>query len=170
MKARRAFTLVEVMIAMLLGSAALGLLTTTMAAVLRRTDSAANHLDAMTGLARLGEQLRDDVHSASSARAVSGVGKPGSLVLEKSGGVSVTYRDCPGGVLRESIRDKVVTARERFGLPGLEGAHWQAANSPGEQVVLELARAAPSGTGPTGQGRFTVTANLGSNRSPGGSP
>ncbi|HEY2894218.1 MAG TPA: prepilin-type N-terminal cleavage/methylation domain-containing protein [Pirellulales bacterium] len=170
MKGRRGSTLVEVLIAMLLGSAALGLLTTTMAAVLRRSDSAGNHLEAMSGLARLGEQFRRDVHQASSARAVSEMNKPGSLMLEGTGGVSVVYRECPGGVLRESVRDKVVTARERFGLPGLEVAHWQAGTSSGEQVALELDREAALGTSSAAQGRFTISANLGSNLPSGGSP
>lgn len=170
MRHRRGFTLVEVLIAMLLGSAALGLLTTTMAAVLRRADSAGNHLEAMTGLARLAEQLRRDVHQASSARAVTEMHKPDVLKLQRPDGVSLAYRECPGGVLRESIRDEMVTARERFALPGLEVAHWTAAASPGEQVVLELDRDAALGTGPGAQGRFTISANLGANLPSGGAP
>jgi type II secretory pathway pseudopilin PulG len=170
MRDRRGSTLVEVLIAMLLGSTALGLLTTTMAAVLRRADSAGNHLDAMSGLARLGEQFRRDVHQASSARTVREMDEPGYLMLERPGGVSVAYRECPAGVLRESVRDKVVTARERFGLPGLEVAHWKAGTSPGEQVVLEMDREAALGTSSAAQGRFTISANLGSNLLSGGSP
>jgi len=170
MKHRRGFTLVEVLVAMLLGSAALGLLTTTMAAVLRRADSAGNHLDAMTGLARLAEQLRRDVHQASSARAVSEIRKPDFLKLEGPDGISVAYRECPGGVLRESSRDETVTARERFALPGIEVAHWTAATSPGEHVVLELDREAALGTSPGAQGRFTISATLGSNLPSGGAP
>ncbi|HTM53671.1 MAG TPA: prepilin-type N-terminal cleavage/methylation domain-containing protein [Pirellulales bacterium] len=166
----RGFTLVEVLIAMLLGSAALGLLTTTMGAVLRRADSAGNHLEAMTGLARLAEQLRRDVHQASSAQAVSEMHKPDFLKLEGPGGVSLAYHECPGGVLRESVRDEVITARERFALPGLEVAHWKAATVPGEQVVLELDRQAAMGTSSGAQGRFTISANLGANLPNGGAP
>lgn len=65
---RTAMTLVELLFALFIATAFVGMLAVMMARLLASENSSTRHLEGMVSLAQLGEQLRRDAHAASDAR------------------------------------------------------------------------------------------------------
>ena len=161
------YTLLEVMIAMMLGSVVLSLLAATMARVLGGSQLAQDHLQGSLAVARLAEQFRDDVHATRGVRGERADGRPTSLVLELRDGVSVTYSIDPSGLLRAASVGETPRSRELFFLPGMKVLDWNDDSASSRRVSIDIGRLSDERHPHAIRSRFSIDAVLANDFDPG---
>jgi len=114
MKRRRGTMLIELVVAMVVGSVVLGVTVAVLYLLMQTQGIARYHLHQSTGLSRLAEQFRRDVHAAS---VVLPQGGTGSWKFELGRGHAVTYRAQSSGLLRVENGPQATPRREEFALP-----------------------------------------------------
>jgi type II secretory pathway component PulJ len=160
MKRRTGMGLVEVVIAMAVATAMVGLLAATVSRMMLASEQSHEHLRTMVTLGRLGEQFRRDVHAAGSATIADAQGdQPGRLVLEGSGR-QVAYAVEFDAIERVATATGEAPRRERFALGGLKFLGWKV-DDERREVSVALAPLARRGTqsGET-RGQFPLSALL----------
>jgi prepilin-type N-terminal cleavage/methylation domain-containing protein len=135
MKQRRAFTLVELLTTMTIGSSimllAIGLVHQSMS--MSKLNKARWEHD--QSLARLAQQFRSDVHAASEVISVSAE----SLLLKLDDGSLVTYKRDAGGVILEKASSASASARDVFRLSADCQAVFVLQTDP-NRIVLQVER------------------------------
>jgi prepilin-type N-terminal cleavage/methylation domain-containing protein len=133
---RRAFTLIEILVVITVGSVLMGVAVVMLAALLKSEGSSRRHLEYCTILNRLDDQFRDDVHAA--AKATPGErGEALELVMPEPGAKLVRYRFEPGEIVREESEGEKILGRESFTLPEEVSAKFEQKQE-GESSMLIL--------------------------------
>jgi hypothetical protein len=152
--------LVEVVMAMAVATAMVGLLAATVSRMMHASEQSHEHLQTIVTLGRLGEQFRRDVHAARSATIADAQGdQPGRLVLDGPDR-QVAY------VVENDAIERVATAaseaprRERFTLGGMKLLGWKV-DGERREVSIALAPLARRGTQSSEtRGQFPLSAVL----------
>jgi prepilin-type N-terminal cleavage/methylation domain-containing protein len=111
---RRAFTLIEMIIVLTVGSVLTGIAVSLLVVLLRAERSGSEHVENSTVIGCLADQFRRDVHAATKPPEINGHG----IVRFASGGPVVQYTIDGRDVRREKIMaDKSVGRREEYRLP-----------------------------------------------------
>ena len=113
---RRAFTLIEMVAVITVGSAIMGVGVVMLVALLKNEGSSRRHLELCKTLNRLDEQFRADAHAAASA----GLGASGDdleLVLPAPSKTLIRYRCQPKEIAREEVEGDKTIRRESYPLP-----------------------------------------------------
>lgn len=132
---RRAFSLVEMLVVVALGSAILGMVGVCLQGMYRAEQRTRQQMTQHAALTQLGLQLRADAHEAVRAERTEPA-KPGDtaeLVLNVRDGRTITYRADRGQAERTVQRGEQVVHHDAFRLPGVRVA-W-ALETVGEQVL-----------------------------------
>ena len=143
--ARRGMTLIELSIAMGVGSVIFGLTVTLFASVLRSERSARGHLAETNTIGRLAAQFRRDAHEARSAE-VTNIGEPAAKTLRLAGsaGSQVEYRWVEGGLRRTRTQADQPPQRETFLLPSVASINIEIDESDNTQCVALQLEARPA--------------------------
>jgi prepilin-type N-terminal cleavage/methylation domain-containing protein len=158
-QARGGFTLLELMLAMLIGGAILSAGGVLMARVIRANAEAAEHLRGVVGLGRLGEQFRRDVHASTAATVVETAGQPQRLRLRLSGDVEVEYAPAPGCVLRTEAAGGQQRSRDAFVVGSMKALGFQVPVDASGAVSIVIGRPARRpGLEDVVSGKFEITA------------
>ena len=147
MKHRRAFTLVELLAAITVGSVIMGLALMLLQLVLRTDRGSRRQLVETRATAELADVFRRDVRAARSAD-VTGVNQsPASrLVLQSGEGQTVEYIAGVGEIARTRKSDEKVVARESFRFSSLAGARFDIAMHASRPLAtLEMTRTKTGG-------------------------
>lgn len=158
---RTAMTLVELLFALFIATAFVGMLAVMMARLLASENSSTRHLEGMVSLAQLGEQLRRDAHAASGARIEPLDSQPRVLSLELASGRTVQYTLDDRGVERLEKQADQVVSRERFTLAEMRCLSWQDDIALSRRVSLVVGRLGRQGDDPAAVlSKFTIAAAL----------
>jgi type II secretory pathway pseudopilin PulG len=159
-RARRkqaAFTLLELLLAILLGAAVMTVAIGLLARVIGASSAAADHLRGVVTLNRLGQQFRDDVHAASQAAVETAQRRAVRLVLTR-GSDRIVYEVDPSDLLRREETAGRDARHEVYVLPGMKVLDFSAAAA-GGPVSITIGRTAPRPDGGTViSGQFELTA------------
>ena len=167
--ARSGYTLIELLLAMSIGTVLMGILAVTMARVMFSNTAVGEQLQSTANLGRLGEQFRRDVHAATSAQVERDGEGVRRLKLATKGGEVIEYEICDAGLNRIAHRDDVVPARDQFALAGMRVLDWNDDSAATGQVTLDVGRMIHHGElEPTVATRFAITAGLGRDQKIGG--
>jgi len=158
---RRAFTLLEMLIAMAVAMALLGALAATASRLLSSRSSAQAHFQSMNALGELGRQLRRDVHAARGASIENVDGHPRTLRLELGEQGTIVYTLEGDTVVRTAQSATAAQRRERFALPGIRCVNWRDELGTARRVSLVVGRLAVHGAEPQAvSSTFEITAAL----------
>jgi prepilin-type N-terminal cleavage/methylation domain-containing protein len=161
-RSRTGYTLIELLIAMTIGTALMGTLAVLMARILSSNAAVKEHLQSVAALGRLGEQFRRDVHAATAAEVDGEVRR---LRLDAPGRESIEYEICDAGLNRVVLRAGQAQAREQFVLAGMKVLGWNENSASTGELALELGRLARQDQDePTVSSTFSITAALGRER------
>jgi prepilin-type N-terminal cleavage/methylation domain-containing protein len=113
---RRAFTLVELLVAITVGSVLMGIAVSLLLVLLGAEQSGRTHAERSESLRRLADQFRRDVHAAVGEPAADAVDRHGCrLRLADSG--SVRYVVGSGSIERQEQAGTKDVSRESYALP-----------------------------------------------------
>jgi len=158
-RSRVGMTLIEVMLAMVIGTAVMTVLAVTASRMLLSNDVAHQHVQTITALGRLGEDFRHDAHAASQV-TLSGSGDAQQLTLTSEMDHKVIYQFVSGGVERMVSRNDQLRGRELFQLPGMRPLGWNL-DEDRREVALKIGRLArPNTQDETLHGQFSILAAL----------
>ncbi len=156
---RDGMTLIEMMLAMVIGTAVMTVLAVTASRMLLSNDVAHQHLQTITTLGRIGEDFRGDVHAASQV-AIAGSENAQQLTLTGETDRKVVYQFVSGGVERLVSQNDQLRGRELFQLPGMRPLGWNL-DETRREVTLEIGRLArPNTQDETLHGQFSILAAL----------
>jgi hypothetical protein len=150
---RRGHSLIECSLVLVLLAATLGAVTAILHVLYQADGRLRDQLAQDRALERLAAQLRADAHQASSAKAASPAGQPGStesLLLALPNEQTTRYAILPQRLERVVVRGETMESRETYHLPSLLRAQWRIPaerTPPLVSLVLELR----SGREPDGQ-------------------
>ena len=113
---RRAFTLIEMLVAISVGSVLMGIAVSLLLVLLGAEQSGRTHAERSESLQRLADQFRRDVHAAVGEVAAGGEDQHGCR-LRLAGGESVRYAIGGGGLSREERKGSEVVRGESYALP-----------------------------------------------------
>lgn len=130
------YTLVELMIAMMIGGAILAVAGTITSGVIASNSAAADHLHGVAALADLGHVFRGDVHATTRAAA----GPPLTLALTLADASEIKYEVSAAGVSRTRAVDGKAVSQEAFHLRGMRVLGFKA-NDPSGQIAIVVGRA-----------------------------
>jgi type II secretory pathway pseudopilin PulG len=139
MKRRRGMTLVELMLAMFVATAVVGMLAAIVSRIMMANAAGRDHLQTVVALARLGEQFRRDVHEARGASVVPSDGPASRLKLDAGANRAIEYEITPAGLARRVLIADKVQKRDLFILPGMKCLDWKIEDG-GRLVSLEIGR------------------------------
>ncbi len=167
--AHAGYTLIELLLAMSIGTVLMGILAVTMSRIMTSNAAVGEQLQSITNLGRLGEQFRRDVHAATSAQ----VGRDGEIVrrlqLASTEDAVIEYEICDAGLNRVARRGGEVQGRDQFALNGMQVLGWNEDSATTGQVTLDVGRMTHHGElEPTVATRFSITAGLGRDQKIGG--
>ena len=171
MRTRRiGMTLVEVVVAMTIGTAVIGLLAAAVSRVIQSNAAAQEHLQTVVTLGRLGEQFRRDAHAATAATIEEGKDQPARLKFAAEADRTIEYEVTPAGLARVVSGGGKTEHRDLYVLAGMKALGWKL-DEDGRAISLDLARLArPQTDDPTLRGRFSIVASLASEKSSVASP
>jgi prepilin-type N-terminal cleavage/methylation domain-containing protein len=113
---RRAFTLIEMVAVIAIGSTVMGVGVVMLIAMSKSEGSSRRHLELCNNLSRLDGQFRADAHAAATAHA-SAEGDALELALPEPKKTLVRYRCQPTEISREEIEGDKTLRRESYPLP-----------------------------------------------------
>jgi len=158
---RTALTLIELLFALFMATAFIGMLAVAMSRLLASENSSTRHLESIVSLSQLGEQLRRDVHSASNARVEQLDGQPRALHLELADNETVQYTIDDRGAERVARHADQIVSRERFMLAEMRCLAWQDEIAAARRVSLVIGRLARQGDDPAAvKSKFAIAAAL----------
>jgi type II secretory pathway component PulJ len=161
MRARRVgITLVEVILAMAIATAVVGVLAAAVSRVIQSNAAAQDHLHTVVTLGRLGEQFRRDAHAALDTSIEEINDRPARLKFTTEAGRTIEYEITPDGLARVASGGDHAEHRERFALVGMKPLGWRL-DEDGRAISLDLGRLArPQSDDATLGGRFSIVASL----------
>jgi hypothetical protein len=129
--------LVEVVMAMAIATAMVGVLAATVTRMMRANLESQQHLQTVVNLGRLGEQFRRDVREAHAASVADAAGdRPGRLVLAGQSDRQITYTGTAGGIERLASGGGQPDHREFYATSGMKFLAWQIAPDNREVAVV----------------------------------
>jgi type II secretory pathway pseudopilin PulG len=159
-KARAGMMLVELVSAMGIAATVLGVLAFTFSRVLTANEKSHEHVRMLASLGRLGEQLRQDVHTASAAQVTGSDNETSRLTLTTDAG-QIEFEITPTGLTRRVKGSTGPERRESYQLAGLKPLSWQL-DEGGRQVALRLGRLGRDSQGePIVGSQFSISATRG---------
>ena len=120
----RAFTLIEMVAVITVGSAITGVGVVMLIAMLKSEGSSRRHLELCKNMVRLDEQFRADVHAAVST-SMSEDASSMELTLPGDANRRVSYIVRPKEIAREEVENGKMLRQESYGLPDEVGARLQ---------------------------------------------
>ncbi len=170
MTRRPGIMLVEVLLAMVVATALIGMLAAVVSRMISANAAAQEHLRTVVTLGRLGEQFRRDVRASHHATFEEANDQPARLKLDDDADRSIEYEITPAGLERVVSSDGETEQRELFVLPGMKFLGWNMEDD-GRAVSLIVGRLArPRRNDATLRGRFSIVASLAKHESPATSP
>lgn len=135
-KTRSGMTLIELLVAILVGGAILASTATLVSKVIAANSAAAEHLHSMQAIGELGRQFRHDAHQATSVTIAEG--ESPTLILQLDDGIRVEYQAATAGVAREHAAEKQAPRRETYSLGSFKllGIRRDANDSRAVQLVI----------------------------------
>jgi hypothetical protein len=153
-------TLVELMVAMFVATALVGMLAAIVSRILLANATAREHLQTVVTIGRLGEQFRRDVHAAQSASLVEANDAPPRLKLSNDAQRTIEYEISPSGLARVAVTAGKPVARELFVLPGMKFLDCKI-DEGSRHVSLSIGRLSrPQSDAATVAGQFSLVAAL----------
>jgi type II secretory pathway pseudopilin PulG len=157
---RGGMTLIEIIVAMTIATAMIGLLAAAVSRVMMASAAAHEHLRTVVTLGRLGEQFRRDAHASHRSTVDASNDQAARLTLEAGPNRTVEYEITPQGLRRVASTADKATQRELFVLPGMKFLGWKS-DEDSRFVSLVIGRLArPGSEDPTLGGRFSIDASL----------
>jgi prepilin-type N-terminal cleavage/methylation domain-containing protein len=167
---RPGFTLLELVIAMGIGTVLMGMLAVVMARVLVANAAAERHGEGIAALGRLGEQFRRDARAAADAKTEKSAGQPTRLRFDRLDGTQVEYEIAEAGLRRVVSAAGRVQHREMFVLPRMKILGWNEDFDATGEISLIVGRTDLRGDHEQAiASRFSISAPLGRDRRYGGS-
>ena len=155
---RAGSSLVELLIAIVIGASMLAVLGTLMSRVMAANSAATDHLRGVVTLGTLGRQFRDDVHATSAATVQQTDGQMNRLRLSLVGGETVEYEIASERLRRTETADSSPERHETFSLPGMRVTGFKA-DSPGSgEISIVIGRLAGRPGEDIVTGQFEITA------------
>jgi hypothetical protein len=152
-------TLVELLIAMVMGAAILSIAGTLVARMIASNSAAGEHLRGVVALSALGQQFRRDVHATTSAVAGDEDDQPPRLTLNLADGSRVEYEALAAGLLRAQKSDAQSQRRELFALRGMKVLDFKADHADRGEISIVIGRLAQRpGDESVVAGQFEITA------------
>lgn len=155
---RAGSSLVELLIAIVIGASILGVLGTLMSRVMAANSAAADHLRGVVALSTLGRQFRDDVHATSAAAVQQTDGQPTRLRLSLVGGETVEYEIASERLRRTESADSSPERHETFSLPSMRVTGFQADAAGSGEISIVIGRLAGRPGEDVVTGQFEITA------------
>lgn len=169
MNRRRGIMLVEVIMAITIATAVIGVLTVAVSRLILSNAAAHEHLQTVVTLGRLGEQFRRDAHAARDATIEAAPEQPTRLKLQGDADWAVEYEITPDGLQRVATAAGQAEHRDRFVLPGMKFLGWKM-DEDGRAISLLVGRLArPATDEPALSGRFSIDGLLARAEQPSGS-
>ena len=155
-RARSGITLIEMLVAILVGGAILASAATLVSKVITANSAAAEHLHSMQAIGELGRQFRYDVHHATTVTI--GEGEPPILTLQLDDGGRAEYHATTTASCGELSTEKQAPRRETYALGAFEltGIRRDADDTCALQLVI--GRVIPHVDDQVIQGQFAITA------------
>ena len=151
--------LVDVLVAIVVGTALMGVPMATMSRVISSNSTASDHLQSTVVLAQLSEQFRRDVHAAIEVRADQATGPAQTFIFQLSPAERVEYEVSDGALRRTLFSADQVRHREVYVLPGMKVLGCEVHPENRGEVALLVGRLAPMGLDPTAvRSRFRIVA------------
>ena len=157
-RSRAGMMLIEMVSAMGIAATVLGVLAFTFSRVLTANEKSHEHVTMLASLGRLGEQLRQDIHTATAAQVTGGDNKSSRLTLTTDVG-EIEFEFGPSGLTRRVKTASGPERRESFQLAGLRPLTWQV-DEAGRLVALCIGRIARDAEGESIVGsQFLISAS-----------
>jgi type II secretory pathway pseudopilin PulG len=170
MKRPSGIALVEVILAMSIASAVVGMLAAVVSRMVTANVASQEHLRTVVTLGRLGEQFRRDVRASRLATFEEDNEQPPRLKLAGEADRAIEYQITPAGLERVVRLAGEAERREPFVLPGMKFLGWNTEDD-GRTVSLIVGRLArPGSEDPTLGSRFSIVASLAKHEPPAASP
>jgi hypothetical protein len=158
-RSRAGMMLIEMVSAMGIAATVIGVLAFTFSRVLTANEKSHEHVTMLTSLGRLGEQLRQDIHTATAAQVTGSDEESSRLTLTTDAG-QIDFEFVPTGLTRRVKTASGPERRESFQLPGLKPLSWQV-DEANRQVALRIGRIARDAEGESIIGsQFLISASL----------
>ena len=159
---RRGITsLVEVLVAISVGSTVFMLASTLVVRLMRGTQEAQVHASEALSISRLGDQFREDIHAATDVQ----VAKAGqALEISLPEGAQARYELAGNQIRRSLMADSIVKQREMYQVHDLKAAKFTLGQgeTKGEQPRLAMLIAQRGAKTPAGSSRrLTISAVVG---------
>lgn len=134
---RRGYSLIEMLVAMFVFTALLGICMALVELLLKLDDRGQAHAEALATTARLARTFRADVHAALRAETPDGATAPiDRLTLAGPDGRTVDYRIVKGALIRTEREAGVFRQNDRFPLPTRAGRI--AVESEGDRTMVAI--------------------------------
>ena len=151
------YTLAEVMIAMAISASMATVFATLLVRVVVANAAAADHLQGIVGLSRLGDQFRRDAGNAVEAEIIEQNGGTHRLSMNLIDQSQVAYEIVRGNVVRTRSAEGPLVEREAFTLGAIEPIEFTVDPGGSGEVAITLTRAAPRpGDEDVETGRFNI--------------
>ena len=148
MKSSRAFTLVEMVTSLSIGSVLIVLAIGTIHRTMRIESSLRNYDRAERTAAQLSRQFRTDIHQAERIELDHSQGNQLKLLLTLPGQSSVVYRLESNHVRREQRLNEQQVHRENFSFPKQYSIDFQERSSPSRAILTVHQNSNPEGVPP----------------------
>jgi type II secretory pathway pseudopilin PulG len=153
-------TLVEVVVAMSIATALIGVLAAAVSRVIVSNAAAQEHLQTVVTLGRLGEQFRRDAHGANQATIEEVKDQPARLKFAAEADRTIEYEITPAGLARVVTSGDKTQHRDLYVLGGMKPLGWKL-DADGRAISLDMGRLArPQDGDTTLGGRFSIVASL----------
>jgi len=136
--ARRAYTLIEMLIALTMLAAIWTTIALALHTLYRADRRMHDELSRANSLDRFAAQLRFDAHQARAARLVDGPAGTSTLVLDSGTPQTIAYRLAADEIQRVVTSGDTLKHRESFSLAGLKQADWKLAADTAPTVTLRV--------------------------------
>lgn len=153
---RSGMTLIEMLVAILVGGAILASTATLVSKVIAANSAASEHLHSMQAIGELGRQFRNDVHRATNI-AIAEDESP-RLTLDLDDGSRVEYGGTATGIDRQQTTEKQPPRRESYPLGPFELLAIRRNSDESRAVQLVIGRVAPHVDAQIVQGQFVIAA------------
>jgi prepilin-type N-terminal cleavage/methylation domain-containing protein len=151
-------TLIEMLVAILVGGAILASTATLVSNVIAANAAAAEHLRSMHAIGELGRLFRHDVHQAASVTIAEN--ESPSVALQLEDGSRVEYCATTTGVAREQTLEKQSPRRESYALGAYKLLEIRRDVDNSRAVQLLFGRVTSHVDTPIVQGQYAITAVL----------
>jgi len=116
MKRRRGFTLIEMLVAITVGTTLAGIAVFLLYALMKSHNTGREHLEYCRTVNRLAEQFRDDVHSMRKT-SPDATGTSFDLLPNTDDDTQVRYQCLDGRIDRSELQGEKIVRRESYMLP-----------------------------------------------------